>query len=193
MNLFVIYVGGKTETSLIEVHDIHFALGEKIEDTYEQIRKQWWGTPQSLHSDAWGILKSVDGYDLILKTEPQTDNANKLFFINLGGYDLQEFTELHKNIFVVAENEGEAKLKAKATIANWSVPHKDNLYALDDCVNMSDFLAKKGLSIHLQHTNNPTAFSFICKYVAIGYWLLAIEPFICHASAGWHPGFSANL
>jgi len=45
MNLFVIYVGGKTETSLIEVHDIHFALGEKIEDTYDQIRNQWWGIP----------------------------------------------------------------------------------------------------------------------------------------------------
>ena len=28
IDLFVIYVGGKTKTSLIEVHDIHFALGE---------------------------------------------------------------------------------------------------------------------------------------------------------------------
>lgn len=167
MNLFVIYVGGKTETSLIEVHDIHFALGEKIEDTYGQIRKQWWGTPKSLHLDAWGIIKSVDDYDVILKAEPIIDEANKLFFINLGGYDPHEFTELHKNIFVVAENESEAKIKAKATISHWDVPHKDNLYALDDCVNVNDLLIGKDLSIHLKYTGNPSPFSFTCKYVPI--------------------------
>lgn len=169
MNLFVIYVGGKTETSLIEVHDIHFAVGEKIEDTYDQIRSQWWGTPQSLHLDAWGALKSVENYHLTLKKEPVEDKARKLFFVNLGGYDPSEFTELHKNMFVIAENEGDAKQKAKATIANWTVPHKDNLYAIDDCVNVNDLLMKKGLSIHLSYTDNPVPFEFTCKYVPIGH------------------------
>ncbi len=168
MNLFVIYVGGKTATSLIEVHDIHFAVGEQIEDLYAQIRKQWWGTPQSLHLDAWGILKSVDDYNLVIKADPPADKTNKLFFINLGGYDSREFTELHKNLFVVAENESEAKLKAKATISHWAVPHKDNLYALDDCVNVTDLLIQKGLSLHLERTNHPSPFNFICKYVPIG-------------------------
>jgi len=168
MNLFVIYVGGKTETSLIEVHDIHFAIGEKIEDTYDQIRKQWWGTPQSLHLDAWGILKSVDGYDVTLKNEPIKDKTNKLFFINLGGYDTREFTELHKNVFVAAKTENEAKFKAKTAISHWNVPHKDNLYAMDDCVNVTDLLLKKGLSIHLNATDSPTPFEFICKYLPIG-------------------------
>lgn len=168
MNLFVIYVGGKTETSLIEVHDIHFAVGEKIEDTYDQIRKQWWGTPKSLHLDAWGILKSVDDFNLVIKTEAVANTTKKLFFINLGGYDSREFTELHRNLFVVAENESEAKLKAKATISHWDVPHKDNLYAIDDCINVHDLLIEKGLSIHLEPANHPTAFNFICKYVPIG-------------------------
>lgn len=167
MNLFVIYVGGKTETSLIEVHDIHFALGEKIEDTYDQIRAQWWGTPQSLHLDAWGMLKSVENYNISLKPESMTDKKNKLFFINLGGYDHNEFTELHKNMFVIAENEGEAKLKAKATISHWTIPHKDNLYAIEDCVNVNDLLKKKGLSIHLEQTSQPTPFQFTCQYVPI--------------------------
>src|SRR5689334_19943143 len=136
MNLFVVYVGGKTETSLIEVHDIHFAVGEKIEDTYDQIKKQWWGTPKSLHLDAWGIVNTVDGYDVMLKADPIADQTHKLFFINLGGYDPREFTELHKNMFVVAKDENDAKLKAKSTISHWDVPHKDNLYAVDDCVNV---------------------------------------------------------
>lgn len=167
MNLFVIYVGGRTETSLIEVHDIHFAVGGKIEDTYDQVKKQWWGTPKSLHLDAWGMVKSVDGYDIILKNEPVIDKLNKLYFINLGGYDPNEFTELHKNLFVVAENEGDAKVKAKATISHWQVPHKDYLYEMDDCVNVNNLLIEKGLSIHLEKTLNPTPFHFTCKYVPL--------------------------
>lgn len=168
MNLFVIYVGGKTATSLIEVHDIHFALGEKIEDTYDQIRNQWWGTPQSLHLDAWGILRSVENYNIVLKKDLLSDATNKLFFVNLGGYNPNEFTELHKNIFIIAENEHEAKNKAKATITHWQVPHKDNLYEVDDCINVSDLLLKKELSLHLEYTSNPAPFDFTCKYVPIG-------------------------
>lgn len=118
MNLFAVYVGGKTETSLIEVHDIHFAIGDKIEETYEQLRKLWWGTANSLHLDAWGIVKSVENYNVVLKREPAVNQTNKLFFVNLGGYDSQQFTELHKNFFVIAENKGDAKIKAKATVAH---------------------------------------------------------------------------
>lgn len=168
-NLFVVYVGGKTETSLIEVHDIHFAIGARIEDTYDQLRKQWWGTPKTLHLDAWGIIKSVDNYDITLTTHPLTDQTHKLFFINLGGYNPNEFTELHKNMFVVAEHEGQAKQKAKNTISDWTVPHKDNLYNLDECVNVNDLLQKQGLAIQLTPTDHPEPFQFTCKYVPISH------------------------
>lgn len=168
MNLFVIYVGGKTETSLIEVHDIHFGLGEKIEDTYEQLKEQWWGTPKSLHLDAWGMVESVENYNVRLKTEPSADKVNKLFFINLGGYDPNEFTELHKNFFVIAENASDAKQKALKTVSHWHVPHKDNIYELENCINVNDLLFQKGFSIHLEPTNHPAPFTFTCKYVPIG-------------------------
>ena len=167
MNLFAIYIGGKTETSLLEVHDIQFAAGEKIEDTYEHLRKQWWGTPQSLHLDAWGILKNVDGYDIHLASEPPADQTQQLFFVHVGGYDPREFTELHKNLFVIAENASEAKLQTKASIAHWQVPHKDNLVTIENCVSISDCLNIKNLFIHLTHTHQPPQFDFICKYVPI--------------------------
>jgi len=32
MKLFYIYIGGKTTTSLIELHDVRFTIGEKIEE-----------------------------------------------------------------------------------------------------------------------------------------------------------------
>lgn len=168
MNLFVVYVGGKTETSLIEVHDIHFAIGDKIEDSYDQLRKQWWGTSQSLHLDAWGVVNSVEDYKVVLKHEPAVNQSKKLFFVNLGGYDLQQFTELHKNFFVIAENKADAKIKAKATVSHWEVPHTDGLYDVDDCVNVNELLEKQGLYIHLEHTDTPAPFNFICKYVPIG-------------------------
>ena len=38
---------------------------------------------------------------------------NKLFFVNLGGYDPDEFTELHKNVLLVAPDAKTAKAKAK--------------------------------------------------------------------------------
>jgi len=63
MNLFVIYIGGRHDHSLIELHDMRFSLAHSIEDTYETLRSSWWGIPNSLHIDGWGILKYADGYD----------------------------------------------------------------------------------------------------------------------------------
>jgi len=51
MKLFAIYLGGKTETSLIEVHDVRFVIAEKMEDAYDTLRSEWWGVPESLHLD----------------------------------------------------------------------------------------------------------------------------------------------
>lgn len=125
MNLFFIYIGGRTERSLIEVHDVCFCVGENIEDTYECLRKNWWGTPESLHLDCWGVVKSVDGYHVHLKATPALDPLQQLYFVNLGGYDAKQFTELHKNILVVAPNEREAKVNAVKQITSWVSPHRD--------------------------------------------------------------------
>src|SRR5438876_862287 len=108
MNLYVVYVGGMTAASLIEVHDIHFAIAETLNDTFDQLKNQWWGTAASLHIDAYGILKSVESCHLELKTT-SSNSKLQLYFLNLGGYDNNQFTELHKNMFVIAESPEEAK------------------------------------------------------------------------------------
>ncbi|MCC8467825.1 MAG: hypothetical protein LN589_03940 [Rickettsia endosymbiont of Eriopis connexa] len=65
-----------------------------------------------MHLDAWGVLNWADGYRIeIVDFEPNNNQA-KLYFINLGGYDSKQFTELHKNIFVVAKSEQKAKSRA---------------------------------------------------------------------------------
>jgi uncharacterized protein DUF1543 len=166
MHLFMIYIGGKHQNSLIELHDIRFVVAHSIEDTYETLRNSWWGVPKSLHLDCWGILKTVDGYDVQLADSPAADK-NQLYFINLGGYDSSQFTELHKNFCVVATDEMEAKQKAKAQITQWESPHKDYIHAVDDVVNINKVISSSGMHIHLKLTNNASDFKFICKYVSI--------------------------
>lgn len=164
-NLFVIYIGGSCSGALIELHDIRLVIAETIEDTYDYLKKSWWGSLESLHLDAWGVLTWADGYSIeIVDFEPNNNQA-KLYFINLGGYDSKQFTELHKNIFVVAKSEQEAKSRALKHITNWEVPHKDYQFDVDKILNVSGFLNNK---IKLTPCAKESPFEFICKYVPIG-------------------------
>ena len=170
MQLFVVYVGGKMPTSLIELHDIHFAIGETIEETYDQLREQWWGVPQSLHLDAWGALRYVDGYAIELKKSPPPALNKKLYFVNLGGYDAEQFTELHRNLFVMADDPAEAKklALAKAAVSDWQVPHRDYLLEVENCVNLQTHLSAKGYHLHLTPSDQDIPFTFTCRYTPIG-------------------------
>lgn len=102
MHLLVIYIGGSHSQSLIELLDMRFAIANNIEETYDTLRQSWWVTPTSVHLDAWGILNYVDGHNILISDYPQENVTNKLYFVNLGGYGKRQFTELHKNIFIVA-------------------------------------------------------------------------------------------
>jgi hypothetical protein len=108
MKLFAIYIGGEIESANIEVHDLRFVVAPTIGDTYAELRRQWWGIPQSLHIDCWAEISNVDGYKLALRPDP-FNGPERLYYVNLGGYDADEFLEKHKNIFVVASTVSEPK------------------------------------------------------------------------------------
>lgn len=168
MNLFVIYIGGKHEQGMIELHDMRFLVANTIEETYDVLRKSWWGKPDSLHLDAWGILNFADGYDIQLSDQP-TESTEKLYFVNLGGYDPQQFTELHENIFVVAQSDVEAKQKAVQQCQHWQVPHRDNLYEVENIVHLNNFIAHdKKVYVHLKKSSTKKPFEFTCLYTPIG-------------------------
>lgn len=168
MKLFVIYIGGSHEKAFIELHDMRFVIADKIEDTYNELKKTWWGTPKSLHLDAWGALDYADGHNIVLKDHPPLDSENKLYFINLGGYDSNEFTELHKNVFVVASNDSKAKVRALKQILDWESHHRDYQFELESILNVSEIAKSKNLYIHLEPTDAEKKFEFICKSVSIG-------------------------
>ena len=53
----------------------------------------------------------------------------------LGGYDANEFGELHRYVLVVAQNTMVAKQKGKAYFAqHWQKQHTDRVLDVDDCI-----------------------------------------------------------
>ena len=56
MKLFAIYIGGAMKGANIEVHDIRFIAAPSILDTHDDLRRQWWGKPGSLHIDCWAEI-----------------------------------------------------------------------------------------------------------------------------------------
>lgn len=168
MKLFVIYIGGSHDQSLIELHYMRFVIADKIENTYPSLKKSWWGRPESLHLDAWGELHYADGYAIELDTTPPKDPSLKLYFVNLGGYDTTQFTELHKNIFVVASSDAEAKAKAVAQIQDWHSPHRDYQYELENLVDVSQLANGQKFYVHLRPSEQEERFEFVTKYTPIG-------------------------
>ena len=51
--LFLVYLGGRTPKSNIELHDVQFVAGETIEDTFEQPRQRWFARVKGLHLDSY--------------------------------------------------------------------------------------------------------------------------------------------
>ncbi len=164
--LFAIYVGGKTATSHVEVHDMRFCVGAALEDCFPALRREWWGTPRSLHVDAWAELTHADGFDIALRADPPSGEA-RLYFVNLGGYDMAEFTELHRNVFVVAQSEASAKLRALKQIRHWKAPHKDHVMEVEHAVDLSGLTAESGLHVHLTQAALERPFAFTCKYLPL--------------------------
>jgi hypothetical protein len=72
--LFIVYLGGSATKANIELHDIQFVIGDKIEDTYEQLRNNWFGTIKGLHLDSYKAIKGADSYKISLESELQLES-----------------------------------------------------------------------------------------------------------------------
>ena len=64
--LYLVVLGGRAEKANIELHDVRWVVGSKIEDTYDTLRKDWFGLPQGLHIDSYKKIKYIDGYKINL-------------------------------------------------------------------------------------------------------------------------------
>ncbi|MCE0495448.1 DUF1543 domain-containing protein [Vibrio salinus] len=147
--LFMVYLGGSAPKATIELHDIQFVVADKIENTYEQLKANWFGRTKGLHLDSYKEIKGADGYRISLENEPQL-NEKKLYFVNLGGYQKDKLNELHEFGLFVAGSATEAKKRAKESLLqNVSHQHKDNLMEVDDCLQIGSI---NGKYIHLHES-----------------------------------------
>jgi hypothetical protein len=164
MKLFMFYVGGNCGNSNVELHDVRFSIGQTAEDCFEDLRRQWWGDPESLHLDCWGAVEQADGYDIGLSSLPPQEAQPKLFFVNLGGYDPSEFNELHKNVLIVSPDEVAAKAKAKRLIRHWQKPHRDQLFEIEKTIDIGAQMKRSGYHLTLTPATREKAFQFECDY-----------------------------
>ncbi len=137
-SLFIVLLGGKAKSSNIELHDIRWVIGNTINDTYIQLRNEWFGEKAGLHIDSYKRIEYIDGYKICINksksiSKKQKPNKDSLWFVNLGGYNPFEMYEQHNAGLYVAKNAIEAKIKAKK---NWvaSLQNKHN----DDCANIDN-------------------------------------------------------
>ena len=149
--LFLVVLGGKAIKANVELHDVRWVIGSQIEDTYDELRKNWFGTFEGLHIDSYKKINYVDGYKVNLKNVENTKLKNNklingnisqmnLWFVNLGAYDPYSMQEKHEFGLVVASSSIEANNIAKSKWLNcYEKKHKDditslrNLFTLDDC------------------------------------------------------------
>jgi len=148
--LFLVVLGGRAEKANIELHDVRWVIGSKIEETYDALRKDWFGTFEGLHIDSYKKINIVDGYKIKLKNIDNKKLKNykclegnisqqNLWFVNIGGYDPSSMQEKHEFGLVVASNSKEAKNKAKS---KWLIgnkqKHKDDIASLKNFTDVDD-------------------------------------------------------
>ncbi|AZZ97045.1 DUF1543 domain-containing protein [Pseudoalteromonas sp. R3] len=134
MQLFMVYLGGRLSGCHIEMHDIRFVVGERIEDTFSALKQQWVGDKDKVHMDSYVTLQHIDGYQVDLVSEPPEQQPN-LYFVNLGGYQRDSLAEQHAFGLFVAPTAQAAKARALDTLLpQVELRHKDDLYEVDDCM-----------------------------------------------------------
>jgi hypothetical protein len=68
--LFLAVLGGRTNSSTIELHDVRFVAGLTIDDTLGELRRQWFGRREGLHLDSYMAVRAIDGWAVHLVREP---------------------------------------------------------------------------------------------------------------------------
>ena len=148
--LYLVVLGGRAEKANIELHDVRWVVGSKIEDTYDTLREDWFGSLKGLHIDSYKKIKYIDGYKINLINFEKDNIQNKklvkkntekkyLWFVNIGGYDPTSMQEKHEFGFVIASNKLEAKNIAKSKwLIGCKKKHKDDIASLEMLFNCDD-------------------------------------------------------
>jgi hypothetical protein len=166
MNLYYVILGGTPKGRLTEQHDVYVGIGNTLKSLQPSMQAFWSpGEEQRFHIDSWQILQNVDGYNVHIVPKTSKTQTEQLFFINLGGYLVNDMEEYHYKLFVVANSKSEATKKAKETdfykkfSFKGAESHVDDHHGvdIDEIFSISEMLSPEFLdkySIVLEKTNN---------------------------------------
>jgi hypothetical protein len=155
--LFMVLLGCKPPGRHTEQHDIFFGIATELKELKSEILNFWPEGAHKIHIDAWREVNFVNNYRITptLRTAPLTNSeapaiAEKLFFLNLGGYKAKEFEEYHYKLLTIAQSQSVAINEAKQTIfyKHFDIPdsvahsHIDDKYGIDvdDLYEVEDIL-----------------------------------------------------
>ncbi|GAA4100877.1 DUF1543 domain-containing protein [Mucilaginibacter panaciglaebae] len=115
--LYMLLLGSKAPGRHVEQHDFFFGIASSLKQLVPDIKAFWRGATGNLHIDAYREVNYVDGYkiEIIPRDGTTTEQANKLFFINLGGYVAGKFAEQHHVILSVKASRAQALQDARDT------------------------------------------------------------------------------
>ena len=148
--LFLVVLGGRADKANVELHDVRWVVGSHIEDTFNDLRNNWFGSIDGLHIDSFKKIEYIDGYKINLKNFEKNNINNKqplkqinpqknLWFVNIGGYDPSSMQEKHEFGLVVASSSLEAKNRAKSKwLRGCRKKHKDDIASLNKLISYDD-------------------------------------------------------
>ena len=148
--LYLVVLGGRAKKANIELHDVRWVVGSKIEDSYDILRKDWFGSLKGLHLDSYKKIQYVDGHkiNLINVEKNKVDKKQlvkkiipkkNLWFVNIGGYNPTSMQEKHEFGLVIASSKLEAKNIAKSKwLVGCKKKHKDDLASLEMLISCED-------------------------------------------------------
>lgn len=149
MKLFMVMLGCKPKGRLTEQHDIYFGIANNLKELVPYFKDFWPESEGVIHIDAWREITKVNDFSIeIIERTKSKKEDKKLFFINLGGYKINQFDEFHYKLLEVAASKTEAISAAKKTQFfkeynfKGGESHIDDKYGLDvdDIFSIEDAL-----------------------------------------------------
>jgi hypothetical protein len=117
LKLYMLLIGSKAPGRHVEQHDFFMGIATNLKDLVPHIKAFWREAGANVHIDGWREVNAVDDYQIkvILKNDAPTTQPEKLFFINLGGYQENKLEEQHYVILSVNTDRALAIQQAKKT------------------------------------------------------------------------------
>ncbi|PWU00662.1 MAG: DUF1543 domain-containing protein [Bacteroidetes bacterium] len=184
IKLYMILLGSTPQGRFTEQHDIFFGIGKSLSDLVPDMIASWPEANGKIHIDSWREVTVVEDFKVHIVQKAQMDTedrkpgADKIFFLNLGGYKPGDLEEYHYKILVVAPDKSQAIQKAKAsafyihTGFKGAESHIDDKYGVDvdDIYEIEDILSesvKTKFEIKLEKSENLIPDEPHVGYVAI--------------------------